>query len=190
MIVAHEKGLAGGIELEQVVVAAASPNTQVMAHNDLNKLPTLVLADGSSLFDSRVICEYFDTIGSGPALFPAAGEARWITLRRLAQGTGFLDLLVSWLPERRKAAEQRNGELTAALRLKFEAVLDGWENEAADLSGRPFDVGHAALGAALGYADFRYDDLGWRNNRPGLAEFYQTLSERPSFAATAHRDEY
>lgn len=190
MIVAHEKGLADGIEREQVVVAATRPNADVMSINALNKIPTLMLEDGSSLFDSRVICEYFDSVGSGPSLFPASGPARWDALRRQAQGIGLMDLLVSWLPQRNLPPAEQNGDLVDALRLKLNASLDALEPAAEAIGAKPFDIGHAAIGAALGYTDFRYDDLNWRQNRPALAELSTTLAERPSFQATMHRDEY
>ena len=61
-----------------------TPNAEVMATNPLNKIPTLILDDGTALYDSRVICEYFDTLHDGPRLFPADAGARWTALRRQA----------------------------------------------------------------------------------------------------------
>ena len=190
MVIAHEKGLADQIQREQVVVAASKPNADVMAWNGLNKLPTLVLPDGSVLYDSRVIAEFFDEIGSGATLYPQAWQARWDTLRRQAQGVGLLDLLVGWLPDRWKPEAEQDVVLREALELKFNAVLDALEKDAPRMSELPFDAGHAAIGAALGYTDFRYDDLRWRSGRPHLKLFNETLTQRPSFHATEHRDEY
>lgn len=190
MVVAHEKGIADRIATEQVVVAAAKPNDAVMAHNPLNKLPTLVLDDGSALYDSRVIAEYFDETGTGAQMLPPAGDERRIVMRQAALGIGLLDLLVGWLAEHRKSAAEQDAAFNAAMRLKFTAALDVLEREAAGLSDRDFDMAHAAIGAALGYADFRYGDIGWRDGRPALAAFYEAVAARPSFQATAHRDEY
>lgn len=190
MVIAHEKGLADAISRERVVVAAASPNPDVMAHNPLNKLPTLVLDDGRALYDSRVICEYFDATGSGPRLIPETGPARWQTLRRQSLGIGLLDLLVAWLPERRKPPEQQNAELNQALATKFDAALQELEGEASSLAGGPFDAGQAAIGSALGYADFRYADLDWRAGHPALASWCEAVHQRPSFQATGHADVY
>ena len=190
MVVAHEKGVVGAIETEQVVVAAAKPNTAVMAHNPLNKLPTLVLDDGTALYDSRVIAEHFDETGSGPRLLPPSSDARREVLRQVALGIGLLDLLVGWLGEYRKPPAEQDAEFNAAMRLKFTATLDALEQEAAALSTREFDLAHAAIGAALGYADFRYGDIDWRDARPALAAFHASVDARPSFQATAHRDEY
>ena len=69
MVAAHETGLAPRLRTERVVVGANKPNAEVMAVNPLNKIPTLVLDDGTALYDSRVICEYFDSLHEGAKLF-------------------------------------------------------------------------------------------------------------------------
>ena len=190
MVIAHEKAIAESIETEQVVVAASKPNAAVMAHNPLNKLPTLILDDGSALYDSRVIAEYFDEIGTGAQLLPAAGGARRDVMRRIALGVGVLDLLVGWLAEHRKPAAEQDAEFNDAMALKFAAALDVLERESAALSGQSFDMAQAAIGAALAYADFRYGDIAWRATRPELTKWFESVASRPSFKATEHRDEY
>src|SRR5581483_292149 len=72
MIVAHEVGIADQIETIRTVVAAAEPNVELMKENPQSRLPTLRLADGTVIYDSPVICEYFDTLHKGDKLFPAA----------------------------------------------------------------------------------------------------------------------
>jgi len=190
MIIAHEKGLTDKITTEQVVVSAAKPNANVMACNPLNKIPTLMLSDGTVLYDTRVICEYFDVLGDGEKLCPTSGAARWFTLCRQAQGIGLLDLLVGWLRERSKAVDAQDPELNSALSLKLHCMLDKWEETAEHISGLPFDFSHAAIGAALGYADFRFGDENWREGHPNLAALYQAISARASFRATEHKDAY
>ena len=88
MIAAHETGVASRIETIRVEVAVTKLNADVMAHNPLNKIPTLVLENGEVLFDSRVICEYFDSLTTGPRLFPSNPAERWVALRRDATGRG------------------------------------------------------------------------------------------------------
>jgi glutathione S-transferase len=191
MIVAHEKGLAGALQTERVVVSPAKPNPAVMAHNPLNKIPTLILDDGSALYDSRVIAEYFDQMGTGPRLFPEAGPARIAALRRQALGDGMLDFLLPWLLERLRPAEKQSPELIDGCRLKLNTVLNHLEkNEVVHLAGQPVDIGQIAIGTALGYADFRYGDENWRNGRSGLAEWYAGFAARPSMKATEHVNEY
>jgi glutathione S-transferase len=190
MVVAHEKGIADSIETEQVIVAAAKPNTAVMAHNPLNKLPTLVMDDGTALYDSRVIAEYFDEIGDGARLLPTSSGARLDVMRQVALGVGLLDLLVGWLAEHRKPAAEKDAAFNDAMKRKFSAALDVLERDAAGLASREFDMAQAAIGAALGYADFRYGDIDWRQGRPGLGGWYGLVSARASFKATEHADVY
>lgn len=190
MVVAYEKGIADTFEREQVVVAPAKPNAAVMAHNPLNKLPTLIMDDGTALYDSRVIAEYFDQIGNGGRLLPESGVERVRVLRQVALGVGLLDLLVGWLAEHRKPADQQDKAFCEAMLLKFNATMDVLEREADGFASTAFDLAQAAIGAALGYAEFRYPDIPWRDGRPGLAAWHQRVALRPSFAATEHRDEY
>ena len=56
MIIAHELGLVERLELVRSVAAMLRPNERLMQDNPLSKIPTLVLEDGFTLFDSAVIC--------------------------------------------------------------------------------------------------------------------------------------
>ena len=55
MVCAHELGLVDRLDLVRSVAAMLAPNARLMEDNPLSKIPTLVLADGSTLFDSVVI---------------------------------------------------------------------------------------------------------------------------------------
>jgi glutathione S-transferase len=108
MVAAHEVGVADRISTERVVVAADKPNANVMAMNPLNKIPTLLLEDGTLLYDSRVICEYLDSLHDGPKLHPSDQAFRWRVLRRQALGDGLLEIMILvWVsnavPRRRTA---------------------------------------------------------------------------------------
>ena len=76
MVVAHEHGLADQIALVRTPVSMSDPNLALLPDNPLCRLPAMVLADGTALFDSRVIYRYLDGIGDGPRLLPASGRAR------------------------------------------------------------------------------------------------------------------
>lgn len=185
MVVAHEAGLADRIETERVVVAADRPNAAVMGANPLNKIPTLQLDGGGALYDSRVICEYLDGMGDGPTLFPQ-GEDRWTALRLQALGDGLMELNVSRLGERNRPPELRSATHQAAFARKIAAVLDQLETEA-PIS---LHIGALAVGCALAHLDFRFGDDAWRDGRPALAAWFERIGHRPSFVATAFKDEY
>jgi glutathione S-transferase len=190
MVVAHELGLAEQIACERVVVSAIRPNTDVMAHNPLAKLPTLILDDGSALYDSRVICEYLASLKSQPQLFPGPGPQRWAALRQQARADGLMDALIVWLMERAKPVEQQQAALIDACRLKLRAVLDAMEKDAGAMQSESFGIGQIATGVALSYVDFRFAAENWRTGRPSLAAWHTPFAKRPSMVATGHADVY
>jgi glutathione S-transferase len=189
MVAAHEVGVAGGIATERVVVAANKPNAEVMALNPLNKIPTLVLDDGSALYDSRVICEYLDTLHDGRKLFPAEEAARWPALRRQALGDGLMEVIVLRLGEQNRPKEAQSESHLAAFRHKIASSLDRIEAEGLGLAG-PLDIGHIAVGCALGHLDFRFAADTWRTGRPRLSAWYAAFAERTSMRATEYADVY
>jgi glutathione S-transferase len=183
LVFAHETGVLADIELQTVKTSPVIRQDAIMAANPLGKIPTLVLGDGTALFDSRVICEYLDSCHDGAALFPAAGAARWQMLRLQAMADGILDAGVAHRyetflrPEAYRWADWIEGQ-----KQKIEAVLDALEAAAQSLPG--IDAGAIAIGCALGYLDFRLADLNWRENRPGLAAWFAAFAARPSMQAT------
>src|SRR6185437_13353957 len=52
--------------------------------NPLGKMPCLLLADGSALYDSHVIIEFLQEVAGGETLLPARGLARFQALTRAA----------------------------------------------------------------------------------------------------------
>ena len=89
MIVARESGLLDRLELSPQTVLPTEPNAAIAADNPLMKVPTLILDDGTALYDSRVIAEFLDSTAGG-TLFPM-GPQRWAALRRQALADGILD---------------------------------------------------------------------------------------------------
>jgi glutathione S-transferase len=184
MIAAHELGLVDRFERTRTVVAMLKPNIELLLDNPLGKIPTLVLDDGTALFDSLTICEYFDHLAGGGKLFPPAGLARAKALTRHALGNGFLDLLVLWRNERDKPAERRTREWLLAFEVKTRATLARLEADAASLGETPFGIGEIAVGCALSYLDFRFAELDWRAGCPRLAAWHEGFRARPSVRAT------
>jgi glutathione S-transferase len=183
MICAHELDLLPRLNLVRSVAAMLKPNERLMADNPLSKIPTLVLQDGSTLFDSVVICEYLNELAQGP-LFPAAGAAKWQALRWHAFGDGLLEALILWRNERERSDAMRSQVLIDAFDLKVRASLRQLEKEAAQLQAGPFCIGQLTLACALGYLDFRFDALGWRAIAPALGAWHDRVRERPSIRAT------
>jgi glutathione S-transferase len=184
MMAAHELGLADRIERVRTVVRMTGPNPNLLPENPLSKIPTLVLADGTVLLDSVVICEYLDALAGDGILFPPSGQERWTALARHALGNGLLDILILWRNERDKPERARLPELLDSFALKTRTALDRLEREAPDLSAARFGIGHIAVGCCLSYLDFRFPDLDWRDGRRALAAWHEAFRARPSAQAT------
>jgi glutathione S-transferase len=183
MIVAHELGLADRIETVRTVVGGTTPHAELMRENPLGKIPTLVLADGTVLYDSPVICEYLDTLHDGPKLFPAWPE-RLMSLRRLALGDGMLDIALAWVGERFRPADKQSEPHIVLWEGKLRACVKALESEAPALAAGTLTIDHIGIGVALSYLDFRLGDLRWRDGYPSLAAWHATFAARPSVAAT------
>jgi glutathione S-transferase len=187
MIVAHEVGIVDRLDCVRSVAAATKPHLELMKDNPLSKIPALVLDDGAPLFDSRAICEYFDTLHTGSKLFPTEPKARWIALRRQSLGDGMLDFLILW---RAEGERQHPSDIHfASFAARRVACLASLENEAEALGNSPFSIGHIAVGCALSYLDFRFAAQPWRDDHPKLAAWHRTFSARPSAQATEPIDD-
>jgi len=187
MIVAHEAGLADRLTLVRTVAATTKPHPELMRDNPLSKIPTLVLDDGTVVYDSPVICEYLDRMHAGPKLFPPDGAARMTALRRQALGDGFLDFLLLWRDERARA--QPSDVHLASYAAKRKSTLAAIDREVDNLAASAFSIGHIALGCALGYLDFRFAAEDWRGDHPRLARWHADFGARPSVQATEPVDD-
>jgi len=189
MIAAHECGLADRIETVRTVVAASQPHIELMKENPQSRLPTLRLADGTVVYDSPVICEYFDMLAGGHKLFPQAFAERLVALRRQSLGDGMLDTLLMWRGEVTRPPAQQSIKHMQAWRLKTNVSVDALEEDADALGASQFSIGHIALGVALGYIDFRFPELKWREGHPKIAAWHATFEARPSAKANTPVDE-
>jgi len=187
MIAAHELGLADRITCVRTVVATTRPHAELMEENPLSKIPTLVLDDGTVLYDSPVICEYLDSLHAGRKLIPADGKERMVALRRQALGDGFLDFLLLLRNERERA--HPSDVHLATFTTKRKAALVALEREAQALAASPFTIGHIAIGCALSYLDFRFGHEDWRAEHPRTAGWHREFAARPSVRATEPIDD-
>ena len=183
MILAHEAGKVDTLDLAYVAGNAVSPGTMPVAVNPLGKIPCLVREDGPALYDSRVICAYLDDLW-GLGLY-RSGAARWDVLTLEATADGMLDAALLWVYEHRLRAEDARHEGWVEGQLgKINRGLDALEGRWIAALHGPLSMGHVAVGAMLGYLDFRGQVGDWREGRPQLAAWYAGFATRPSMMAT------
>ena len=169
--------------IEVVAPDTNDPSDARRQQNPLGKIPTLVLENGETLYDSRVILEYLDGLAGGGRIVPA-GEARFGALRQQALADGIMDAALLQVYETRwRAEDRREPKWLDHQQGKVERGLERAQATLSDLSAVPH-IGEIALACALGYLDLRFDGS-WRRRYQQL-EAWLTRFEAavPAFART------
>ncbi|MBP0616882.1 glutathione S-transferase N-terminal domain-containing protein [Jiella sp. KSK16Y-1] len=151
--------------------------------NPLGKMPCLVLTDGTTLYDSRVILDYFDALSGGGRLLPPGGLPRHVAMTRATLADGIADAALLMVYEGRfREPHQASDVWMSHQRGKISRGLAAF---AADLPNPEVtDVVSISLACALGYLDWRqpYD---WREPFPRIAAWLEAFAAaEPAFAAT------
>lgn len=182
-VLLHETSLIEQVTFE--TVDGWSEPDQLTDENPLSMVPTLILDDGSTLYDSAVICEYLDRQHSGPIMIPADGAGRWRVLREQALADGILDCAVLIFMELGKRPEDKRWDWWVELKRRaITRSLDSLDGQAAQL-GERVDLGTISVAVALGYLDLRGAVGEWRDGRSALAAWHATFAARDSMIATA-----
>ena len=184
MVCAQVLGLADAIEWLDSAAHPIERDERIAAFNPLAKVPALRTHNGLCLYDSRVICEYLNTLSQG-TLFPASGYARWNSLTRHALGDGLIDAALLARYEFSARPEEKQWQNWADAQLKkVTAALAEIERQVSQFSQQPDDIGLIAIGCALGYLDFRFATLNWRDSYPLTATWFARFDAHPAMATT------
>ena len=181
-IAASVLGFDGKIKVEEA--STQDDKDPLPQQNPLGKIPVLILDDGSTLFDSRVVLEYLDVLAGGGRIVPKDTTARFDALRLQALADGMLDAGILLVYEGRYRPpemavkgwlDRQSGKIARAL-----AALE----KAPPSLDSPPNVGQITLACALGYLDFRFKGE-WRQSHPRLVAWLDNFAARvPAFAAT------
>ncbi|MBL0090693.1 MAG: glutathione S-transferase N-terminal domain-containing protein [Ideonella sp.] len=165
-------------------------NDAILASNPLGKVPCLVMEGGEAVFDSRVIVEYVDTLSPVGKLIPGTGRERVEVRTWEALADGVCDALVlarleqTWGPR----GEARSPAWVDRQMSRVQAALQAMSQGLGDkpyCHGTHFSLADVATGCALGYLDFRFQDIDWRSDHPNLKRLADKLATRQSFIDTA-----
>ena len=135
--------------------------------------------------------EYLDTLSPVGKLIPALGRERAEVKTWEALADGLLDAALTARMEvifKGRPPEQRcqpwidrqMGKINAALQAMSVGLA-----EKSFCSGVHFSLSDVAVGCALGYLDFRFPQITWRETYPNLSKLHDKLALRPSFIETA-----
>jgi len=167
-----------------------SADTTIAHSNPLGKVPCLIMEGAEALFDSRVIVEYLDTLSPVGKLIPAVGRERAEIKTWEALADGVLDALILARLEATWAGRTKAQRSQAWIDRQMHKVHDALKAIGQGLGEKPFCAGNhftladIAVGCALGYLDFRFPQVIWRDEYPNLVKLHDKLLQRPSFADT------
>ena len=179
-IAAAMLGLSGRITV--VDADTTNPTDSLRRENPLGKIPTLVLDDAQTLFDSRVIVAHLDDLAGGGVLIPADPALRFPALRLEALADGMCDAAMLQVYEGRfREPANHDANWLTHQAGKVDRVLAGVEEAP---PGGVVAVGHVALACALGYLDLRFEAR-WRASCPNLEAWLADFAAKvPAFEAT------
>ncbi len=186
-IVLAEKKLDYKFEVEDVWAA----DSRIGDANPLRKVPCLVMDGGEAVFDSRVIVEYVDTLSPVGKLIPLSGRERIEVRTWEALADGVLDAAILARMEQTWPGRSDAQRCQAWIDRQMSKIEGGLKAMSHGLGERPWcngnhhSLGDIAAGCALGYLDFRFPEIDWRDTYPNLDKLFDKLSQRPSFIDTA-----
>ena len=187
-IVLAEKKLDYQLILEDVWAA----DTRIADFNPLSKVPCLVMEGAEAMFDSRVIVEYLDTLSPVGKLIPASGRERAEAKTWEALADGLLDAAIQARLEATWPGRSDNERSGAWINRQSQKIDRALATMARGLADKPYCLGGVhpgladiAVGCALGYLDFRFSDIPWRDSFPTLMRLQDKLAQRHSFIDTA-----
>jgi glutathione S-transferase len=160
------------------------PADSIRVQNPVGKVPTLILEDGTTYYDSRVILEYLDHLAGGGRIIPREPKARFETLRLHALCNGILEACLLLVYESRYRPPEK--AVQSWVDRQAEKVARGLAMlEAAPPKLDPVpDVGQIALACVLGYRDLRFGGT-WRKDHPRLLAWHDKFAAQvPAFAET------
>lgn len=180
----RELGMADQIEEIETGVLPTERNDSVANGNPLGRIPVLIIDDGNSIYDSRVICEYLVEKSGENDLLPSNSASRTQVLVLQALAQGICDTAVNLRYETFARPEELRWDLWISR--QEERLVEALDNLDTKWSGELTQVslGSIATAVALSYLDFRFPEINWRNGRTALAVFHEEFSSRPSMTAT------
>lgn len=164
-----------------------SADSDVAALNPLGKVPVLLLDDGRTLYDSRVIVDFLDHSSPVGKLIPADHRQAINIKRREALADGINDAAELIRQEHLRPAALQSAEWISHQQAKIDRALTHIDSDLNDKKwwgSDLFSLADVSLGCALAYLEFRLPQLNWPARYPRLLKFYSKLEERPSFIET------
>ena len=146
--------------------------------NPIAKVPTLILDNGHSIYDSKVIVQYLEEYYPTPQLIPS-GEKRYDALKLEAMADDLVVNAINAFMEKIRHPKDANAAFIGGQEDSIKAVFAYLDNNIAVLED--IHIGTLNVACAVGYVHFRLPHL---KASGSLLNWFETISKRPSFAKT------
>ncbi|CZR55564.1 uncharacterized protein PAC_05452 [Phialocephala subalpina] len=174
-----------GIPFELITEVPWNSMTKTPLHNPLEKLPVLILEDGSSVYESHYILEYIEAKFPEKPLLSEDIDERLFAKKVEVVADGMCDALVLSFFENQRDQPSEEWKTRPMRKVDggFEALAE-WVGDKHFIVGGKFGLADVAAGSVCGYCDVRFAEYPWRKTYPKLAKYVDKLAARQSFKDT------
>ncbi len=177
-----ELGLEARISFAETTLR--DPASTLLPHNPVGRVPSLVLADGTTVTETTPILMVLDSLVAPEKRLLGDGADGWKRLAAYGRVLGMLDGIAVWNRELRRPVHERSPGVIALEETRAARIAAALQDDVARGVYVAPDAGFLALLAVLGYCERRHRVWPWREGLQGLATWFDRVSDRPSFAAT------
>jgi len=152
---------------------------RLLEANPLGKVPTLILDNGKTVFDSSVICQYLDSLNDKNIMIPREALERIEVLKWEAFADDLMTVAINLYMEKARHPQDFHKDFTATLEKNILSSYGYVEKNLSQL--KKFDLAAVAVISAIGYIHFRLPHL---KVQGALGEWFEEISKRQSIAQT------
>lgn len=174
-VIALEKG----ITLELIDEDLVKKSARLLEANPLGKVPTLILQDGSTVYDSPLICQYLDGLNTKNPMIPQGAYARLKVLKWEAFADDLVTNAINLYMERVRHPKDFHQDFVTAQENNIRGAYRYIEAHLDELT--EFDLASVAVASAIGYIHFRLAHL---KAEGSLLEWFERIQQRPSMQQT------
>ncbi len=174
-VVALEKDIA----LDLIDEDLQKKSQRLLDANPLGKVPTLVLDNGTTVFDSSVICQYLDSLNNNAILVPREASERLEVLKWEAFADDLTTTAINLYMEKVRHPNDFHKDFTVNLEANVRLAYGYIEKNLPKL--KKFNLAPIAVASAIGYIHFRLPHL---KGQGALLQWFEEISKRPSMAQT------
>jgi glutathione S-transferase len=174
-VIALEKN----ISLDLVDEDLQKKSQRLLDANPLGKIPTLVLDNGTTIFDSPVICQYLDNLHEEAMMIPREAHQRIGVLKWEAFADDLTAVAINLYMEKVRHPNDFHKDFSATSEANILLAYTYIEKNLSKF--KEFNLAPIAVVSAIGYIHFRLPHL---KVQGALFQWFGEISKRPSMSQT------